>query len=89
MDDKTKIKILWSLVGLGTVTTWANFWVARGLYKALKKMRYYNDGLAENVQDHRAYIRKILEVTEPTERQMDQINRAFDWEKWDQSMHAD
>lgn len=86
MDDKTKVKILLSTLAVSSAVLAYDIYVTihnRGPRKRLLERLHLAE---EQIGDYRMYIHKILEVTEPSEYQLEQINRRYDFAKWDSSL---
>lgn len=89
MDDKTRIKILKILLAMSTLSGMFNLVLMKKQLNTIRKLCQRIDGMEENIQDHRAYIQKIIEVTTPSEEQLEVINRGFDWYKWSTEVQAE
>lgn len=89
MDDKTRIKILHILLAMTTVSNAVYLILMKSQLNTIRKLCRRIDGMEENIQDHRAYIQKIIEVTAPSEEQLEVINRGFDWYKWSSEVQAE
>lgn len=93
MDDKTKLKIMAFLLGFSVssgslIVAW-DVHVSRQHRKAFKKLHERVDLAEGQIQDYRAYIQKILEVTAPSPEQIEVINRSYDFYKWDTSLKSE
>lgn len=89
MDDKTRIKILHILLAMSTLSGMFYLVLLKAQLNTIRKLCLRIDGMEENIQDHRAYIQKIIEVTAPSEEQLEVINRGFDWYKWSTEVQAE
>lgn len=90
LDDKTRIKVMKVLAGASLFGQACALISAFGVYKTMKRALENQDQVLERSielnKDANLYIKKIIEVCEPSDAQIAAINQGFDFEKWKEDL---
>ena len=89
MNDAARVKILKAILGMMIVSAATNLIMIKNQERTIQKLCKKIDRQHDRLVEANKYVRKIVEVTKPSDEQIAQINEEFDVDLWSAELNFD